>query len=118
MKASGRDQRRVDGQAAGSDGREPIRPTTLVAVIAAAAVFVYLLRNVLLPFVVAGVVAYVFTPLITWLARKTGLSRWLFALLVWVALLGIAAIVGFLAAPPLFHELLAVGGNLRGAERA
>lgn len=115
MNASERDEQRVSGQAAGSEVPEPIRPTALVASIAAAAVFVYLLRNMLLPFVFAGIVAYVFAPLIAWLARKTGISRWLVALALWVTLFAISAIVGFLAGPPLFHEILAVGGDLHGA---
>ena len=114
MKAAQRHRQDASEQAVGSDSPELISPTTLVALIAAA-FFLYLLRYVLLPFVIAGIVAYVFTPLITWLAKKTGLSRWPFALVVWVTLLGVAAAVGFLAAPSLFHELLAVGGNLRGA---
>jgi predicted PurR-regulated permease PerM len=113
MKESERSPRGAGGEAA--DVPEPAKPAALVGALAAAAVFVYLLRNVLLPFVLAGIVAYVLTPLITWLGKKTSLPRWLFAVLAWLALLGIAAVVGYLAAPPLFHELLAVGGNLRGA---
>jgi predicted PurR-regulated permease PerM len=115
MKTSGRDQQDVGGRAAGSDVPEPLRSMTLVEMIAAAAVFIYLLRNVLLPFVVAGIVAYVFTPLVTWLSKKTSLPRWLFALAVLMTLLGVAVIVGLLAAPSLFHELLEIGGNMHGA---
>lgn len=81
MKASGRDQQRVGGGAAGSDVPEPAKPAALVGILAAAAVFVYLLRNALLPFVLAGIIAYVLTPLITWLGKKTSLPRGLFAVL-------------------------------------
>jgi len=114
MKAPGRQQREVGRRAAGSHVPEPISPATLVAGIAALVVVIYLLRNVLLPFVVAGIVAYVFTPLITWLSQKAPLPRWLFALLVWLTLLGIAVTVGFLAAPALLHEVLAVSADMRG----
>jgi predicted PurR-regulated permease PerM len=117
MKAPKRHPQNAEGRAAGPDVPEIVRSTTLIALIAAAA-FAYLLRYVLLPFVVAGIVAYVFTPLVTWLCKRTSLPRWLFALPLLMLLLGFAAIVGFLAAPSLFRELLAVGGNLRGAVEA
>ena len=112
MTASGRQQRKAP--AAGFHAPEPTTPTTLIATIAGTVVVVYLLRIVLLPFVVAGIVAYVFTPLITWLSQKTPLPRWLSAVLVWLTLLGIAVTVGFLAAPALLHEVLAVSADMRG----
>jgi predicted PurR-regulated permease PerM len=114
MKPSERRSQDAGGRAAGSD-LPGLTSMTLIAAIAAAAVFVYLLRGVLLPFVVAGIVAYVFTPLVTWLSKTTSLPRWLFALAILIMLIGVAAIFGFLAAPPLFRESLVVGGNLRGA---
>ena len=86
----------------------------MVVAIAASIVLLYVLRYVLLPFVFAGIVAYVFTPLITWLSQKASLPRWLFALLIWLTLLGIAVTVGYLAAPALLHEFLAVSADMRG----
>ncbi len=114
MKAPRPQQRELGGRAAGSHVPEPIGPATLVTGIGASIVLLYVLRFVLLPFVVAGIVAYVFTPLISWLSQRTSLPRWLFALLVWLTLLGIAVSAGFLAAPALFHEVLAVGADMRG----
>ena len=114
MRAPGRPQREVGGRAAGSPVLEPIGSTALVVAIAASIVLLYVLRYVLLPFVFAGIVAYVFTPLITWLSQKASLPRWLFALLIWLTLLGIAVTVGYLAAPALLHEFLAVSADMRG----
>ena len=60
----------------GTDGR------VIVLTLAALAVLVYLLRFVLLPFVVAGVIAYICTPLVDGLTRRTRLPRALLAVAV------------------------------------
>ena len=44
---------------------------TLVAL----ALFVYLVEFIVLPFVIAGIIAYICTPLLDWLARRTRLER-------------------------------------------
>ena len=77
-----------------------------VIVLAAAgvALFVYLIRFILLPFVVAGVVAYICTPLLDWLAKRTRLPRPLFAVLLFVLLIGLAALTVAVAGRRLVAE--------------
>jgi len=70
----------------GGDGR------VIVLVVIGLAVLVFLLRFILLPFVVAGVIAYICTPLVDWLTRRTRLPRALLAVLVFLAVIGTAAL--------------------------
>jgi len=88
---------------------------TIVALLAGAVVLLYLLHTILLPFVLAAIVAYVFTPVLDWLDEKTPVPRWVYAVATLMILLGIAAIIGYLGAPALINEIIAVGGDLRGA---
>ena len=43
------------------------------------AFFLYLIKLILLPFVMAAIVAYVCSPLVNWAARRTRWPRWVFA---------------------------------------
>jgi predicted PurR-regulated permease PerM len=92
-----------------------ISTVTTITVVVAVAIFLYLVRGILLPFVLAGVLAYICTPLIDRLARRTRLPRWPFALAVLLALIALAALVGSLGAPTLLNEIAAVAGNLQGS---
>jgi predicted PurR-regulated permease PerM len=87
---------------------------TTVTVAVGLIVFLYLVRDILLPFAVAGIVAFVATPLIDWLAASTRLPRWLYALGILFAILGLGALLGWLGAPPLLQELQRVAGDLQG----
>ena len=94
-----------------------IRRSTIVAmaVIVALAVFFFLVRDILLPFAVAAIVAYVCTPLVDWLTRKSGWPRWTMAVTVLAGLVGIAALVGFVAGPPAFRQIARIAGDLQGS---
>lgn len=87
--------------------------TTLTFTVVTAAVLglLYLIRNILLPFVLAGIVAYVCTPLIDALTLRAGGHRWLFASLVLLALTGAVGVLGFLAVPTAAHQVLALAAN-------
>ena len=92
------------------------RSLTAVAVgLGAAALLLYLLQNILLPFVIAGVVAYVCTPLVERVTMRTRLPRWLVAFALLAALMGAAALLGLLGVPPLLHQLQALIADLHGA---
>lgn len=54
------------------------------------AVFLYFIKLILLPFVLPAIVAYICTPLLDWLARRTRWPRRLFAVVSFLAILGIA----------------------------
>jgi predicted PurR-regulated permease PerM len=84
------------------------------AIIASVALFLYLVRNILLPFVLGGVIAYVCTPLIDWLVWRTRTPRWVWALAILGVLIAILVAVGFFAAPSLVGELARTVGNLHG----
>jgi predicted PurR-regulated permease PerM len=86
----------------------------LILALAAVAVFVYLIRFILLPFVIAGVIAYICTPLLDWLARGTRWPRALFAVLLFVLLLGAAALTVAVAGHRLVAELGGVADDLQG----
>jgi predicted PurR-regulated permease PerM len=89
--------------------------TPWVVGLGAAAVLLHLLRNILLPFVIAGVVAYLCAPLVDWLMVRTRLPRWVVALCLLAILMAIAALVGFLGLPPLLHQVRSVMGDLHGS---
>jgi predicted PurR-regulated permease PerM len=95
-----------------------ISTQTTIFVLIVIIVVVYAIQWILLPFVIAGLLAYVFTPLLAWLARRTGLPRPLFAGLVFLALLSFGSLVGLLGLPPLARELLHVVTDLQGTIRA
>jgi predicted PurR-regulated permease PerM len=75
----------------------------------ALALFVYLVGFIVLPFVVAGIVAYICTPLLDWLAGRTGLPRSLLAVLLFLLLVGLA---GFTAAVAGRHLVAEIGGTV------
>ena len=87
---------------------------TTITVILGLIVFLYFVKDILLPFVVAAIVAFVATPLIDWLARRTRMPRWMYALAVLFIILGLGALLGWLGAPPLVRELQRIAGNLQG----
>ena len=92
----------------GTDGR------VIVLTLAAVAILVYLLRFVLLPFVVAGVIAYICTPLVDGLTRRTRLPRALLAVAVFLALIGAAALTVAVAGRRLVTEATSAVTDLQG----
>jgi predicted PurR-regulated permease PerM len=85
-----------------------ISTTTTIFVVIAVALVLYEIQWILPPFVLAGLLAYICTPLIEWLTARTGLPRTVFALAVFAVFLLIAAAVGYLGLPPLARELTRV----------
>jgi predicted PurR-regulated permease PerM len=87
---------------------------TTVTVIVGLVIFLYFVKDILLPFAVAAIVAFVATPLVDSLAARTRVPRWVYALGVLLAIMGLAALLGFAGAPPLLRELQRIAGNLQG----
>jgi predicted PurR-regulated permease PerM len=73
------------------------------------------MSRVLLPFVMAAIVALLCAPLIDRVRQRTGWPRSLVAWLLFVLLLSGAALLGWLLIPPLLQDLLGVGADLQGA---
>ncbi len=90
------------------DAHDDVGRTSTPAIIFIAIVvplLLYEFRIVLLPFLISGIVAYICTPLVNWLASRTGLSRAFFSVAAFVILLSIIALVGFFALPALLRGL-------------
>lgn len=84
---------------------ERISTSTTIFVLIAIVLVLYEIQWILPPFVLAGLLAYICTPLIEWMTVQTGLPRALFALAMFVAFLLIATAVGYLGVPPLAREM-------------
>jgi predicted PurR-regulated permease PerM len=82
-------------------------------VLGAIAFLFYRLQLILLPFIVPGLLAYLCNPAIDWMASRTRLSRSLFAVITFVALVLIATFVGVMGLPPLLAELKRVAANFQ-----
>src|ERR1700676_3668048 len=77
----------------------------VVVTFVALALFVYLVGFIVLPFVVAGIIAYICTPLLDWIAGRTGLPRPLLAVLLFLLLVGFAGITIVFAGRHLVAEI-------------
>lgn len=110
-------ERRTHTAAAADPPAAASRRTTGVtlAIFGGLFVFFYLIRDILFPFVFAGIVAYVCTPAVDWLAARTRAPRWIFALLVLIALMAMAALIGWLGLPPLIRQITQAGGHLQAS---
>lgn len=106
--------RHREGDPAAHSSRAAGEIGSVVLVIAAIAIVLYLIKPILLPFVVAGIVAYVCTPLLDWLAARTGLPRALFAVLLFLLLLGMAGMIGTIAGQRLIAETGTTLRDLQG----
>jgi predicted PurR-regulated permease PerM len=78
------------------------------------AVFLYFIKLILLPFVLAAIVAYICTPLLDWAARRSKWPRLVFAVALFLLLVGIAVAMGAFAAERLMVEAKALAADLQG----
>jgi len=77
------------------------------------AVFLYFIKLILLPFVLAAIAAYICTPLVDWAARRTGWPRLLFAIALFVVLAGSTAAILAISAGRLAAEARATAADLQ-----
>src|SRR6202041_1379144 len=94
--------------------REAAEVRAVVATFVAVALFVYLVGFIVLPFVIAGIVAYICTPLLDWLAGRTGLPRPLLAILLFLLLVGLAGFTIAIAGRHLVTEIGSTVTALQG----
>ncbi len=90
-------------------------PNAALIVAAAVVGFLYLVRGILLPFVLSGIVAYICTPLVDRIAARAHVPRWLPALAVLFVLMGLTAAVALLGVPAMVHETVTVVSDLQGS---
>ncbi len=88
--------------------------TTTIFILVGILVFLYFVREILLPFVIGGIVAFVCAPLIDGIARRVHVPRWLPALGVLLALIAMAAVLAFLGLSPLMKEVARIASDLQG----
>src|SRR5262249_26298172 len=91
-----------------------ISSRTTMFIIATVAIIVYLIHWILLPFVVAGLLAYICSPVVDWLAARTRMPRALFACAAFAVLMIAASLMGWLGVPYLLQETTEVVGNFQG----
>jgi len=77
-------------------------------------VFFYFIRLILPPFVLAAIVAYICTPLLDWAAQRTRWPRLLFAIALFVLILGVGMFVLFFAAEHFVNEVKGLASDLQG----
>src|ERR1700730_3935528 len=94
--------------------RDTAEVRAVVVTFVALALFVYLVGFIVLPFVVAGIIAYICTPLLDWLAGRTGLPRPLLGVLLFMLLVGLAAFAVALAGRHLVAEIGSTVTDLQG----
>jgi predicted PurR-regulated permease PerM len=78
--------------------------TTTIFVLVVVAVVLYATQWVILPFLLAALIAYVCAPLLAHLTAWTGLPRLLFAALLFLLIVVVVLAVGMLGLPPLVRE--------------
>jgi predicted PurR-regulated permease PerM len=77
-------------------------------------VFLYFIKLILLPFVLAGIVAYILTPPLDWAAKRSGLPRALLAVVLFLILFGFTALMFLFAGQRLLVEARGIAGDLQG----
>ncbi|MEK4031852.1 AI-2E family transporter [Methylocystis sp. IM3] len=85
----------------------------LAIVFAISVIVFHEMRWALLPFVLAGLLAYLLNPLVNWISSRFGFSRIRSAVAVFAALVAIVIAGGWLGLPPLWRELGRLVTDLR-----
>ena len=91
---------RVTEVRAGGDGPSWVLPMLLVI----AGLFLYLVRQILPPFVIAAVLAYLFTPVVSWMESRARIPRLLAVAIFYLMTLGPISILLWLVGPSLARE--------------
>jgi predicted PurR-regulated permease PerM len=85
----------------------------VMLVIFAIGVLAYSVQTLLMPFIVAGVLAFICTPLVNWIASKAAVWRALAAAVVFAAVVATIGAAGYLAVPRVGGEMLRSSPTLR-----
>jgi predicted PurR-regulated permease PerM len=81
---------------------------------AALAIFLYFIKLILLPFILPAILAYICTPAIDWLSRRTRWPRLVFAIGFFLIILGIGILFGVFAAGRVADEARSLAFDLQG----
>jgi predicted PurR-regulated permease PerM len=77
-------------------------------------VFLYFIRLILLPFVIPAILAYICTPALDWLAKRTRWPRLFFAILLFLLILAAGGAFATLAATRIVVQAESLGADLQG----
>jgi predicted PurR-regulated permease PerM len=91
---------------------DPGETRAVILAAAALAVFLYFIKFILLPFVLAAIVAYICTSPLDWVAKRTGWPRMLFAVLLFLAFLGFGGLFSVFAAKRVAVEARGLAADL------
>lgn len=94
---------------------EEISSGTVILAVVALAFFFYLTRSILLPFVLAGIIAYVCTPFVNRATRYLPVPRWAVAVAALLLIMVPASLIAYFGGPVALRQLVAVSTNLHGA---
>ncbi|WP_298105988.1 AI-2E family transporter [Bradyrhizobium sp.] len=86
---------------------------TILFLITAAAVTLYELQLVLIPFVIAGVISYICAPAIAFVSTRSHAPRLAVAIFAFLILVALGAAIGLLGIPPLAREIARVATHLQ-----
>jgi predicted PurR-regulated permease PerM len=89
-----------------------LRALTRLLAIVAVTVALYAVQGILLPFALAGIVAFLCKPLVECLTARTRAPRWVIASALLLSLMGGATIIGVVLLPPLYADLVGVAHDL------
>jgi predicted PurR-regulated permease PerM len=96
---------------------QPLDSGEARAVMLAAAglvVFLYFIKLILLPFVIPAILAYICTPALDWLAKRTRWPRLFFAIVLFLLILAAAGAFVTLAATRIVAQAESLGADLQG----
>ncbi len=81
---------------------------------AALAIFLYFIKLILLPFILPAILAYICTPAIDWLTKRTRWPRLVFAIGFFLVIIGIGVLFGIFAAGRVVDEARSLAFDLQG----
>jgi predicted PurR-regulated permease PerM len=116
MNDAGRKSEAIEraGGVRAATSRDTTEVAALVVTLVALALFVHLLGFIVLPFLIAGIVAYICTPLLDWLAERSTLPRPLIAVVLFVLLVGTIALTVTVAGRHIVAETGSTVTDLQG----
>ena len=85
--------------------RSKIGGWPLAAGIAVILIFLFFVRHILLPFVLAAALAFVLTPLVDLVQRRSRLPRWAGAVVVYAGVVSAFALLGYVVGGPLVRDI-------------
>ena len=85
----------------------------VLAILVAAGIVLYLIRPILLPFVLAAAIAYALDPAVECLSAQTSSRRWASATLIFTGISIVLTVAGLFTLPSLISQLLELLGDMQ-----